>query len=314
MSLAVSAMLRRLERFLPPLGVLPSTVSLVSADEKSLGLGQYRGTDPARFAQPLKGLRVAATVRFVVWDDGLAPTVAEGALSNLTEALLAQKDELRDDGFVELGLRHVAMSEHVGTAGAWRQAAEFQVLYEFHYEAAEAGGLIARMPVAWREGFGAEVISGDVALWDASGAQRLVLTGRGFISAVDALFHLPGAPAAGSVRIVRTFIGATGAPSVSANLASFVDTVAGPAPQRHASVQFATLSSFADEFRATGAELELTDEGAGSLSYVPATLSFTRAIELHTKSDRLIVEFSGTTLEATQRLYLRGVRGTKHST
>jgi hypothetical protein len=317
LSQAIDAMLQRLDDFLPPPGNPPPTVSLVSAEEKPIGLGDWRGTAAADdFYRALKGIRVAATVRFQVWDGGAAPTNAEAAISDLCEQLLAEKDTLEAEGFLKLQLKSVAVSEHITSASAWRQTAEFEVLYEFHFQPNDdAGGLIARMPLGWAQSFGDEVISGDIVLWNEIETPALIMTGMRPVGGLGALHFLPGPPVAGTVTVTRTFQGAAGAPVSFGNLADFLDAVSGPSPaQTHAQVQFAVLTDYLDALGTNGDAIPFVDENGSPRDFFPITFRFAQAIELPSRNDRLEVAFGGTTLGANQILYLRGIRGTTNPT
>ena len=310
LSQAIQAMLQRLEDFLPAPGTPPPMVSLVTAQEKALGLGKRRGIEfRGGFPAILTGLRVASTVRFQLWDNG--PVALEAAMSDLTEQLLAQKDALFQEGFLEVELKSVSLSEHVPSVTAWRQTAEFELLYEFHTEQSDdAGGLIASIPVELRESFGSARVAGDLVVWNSSDTAMLRLNGMRSVEGLAVLAFLPGAVPSGSITVRRTFQGAAGAPALFATFDDFLAAVVGSAPaERHAAVVFASLTDFFTALGAGGEVLQFVDELGAPRSFVPRSRVFDQPLELSSRGDRLEIAFGGTALGADQILYLRGFRG-----
>lgn len=311
LSPAVTAMITRLEQFLPSTGPsFPPSVSLVSAQEKPVGLGQWRQLDErTHFPIAQKGVQVAATTRFQLWND--SPATVEAAVAGLTHDVLAGREILRTDGFLELKLKNVSVVDKPDTA-TWRQTAEFEVVYEFHFTDSDlAGGLIARIPAELRTGFGGMLITGDLAVWHAEAAPALVAKGgKGAVMGLSSLELLPGAAPADPVTITRTFEGAVGLPDAPASFADFLTVVAGPTPvSRHATFVFPTLTGLRTELGAAGDPVEFADELGNPQSYISRSLTFAQPIELSSRFDRLELSFGGAALGAGQLFYIRVIRG-----
>ena len=312
---AVVAMIAHLREFLPPMGAsFPPTVSLVSAQEKQVGLGQWRQLDvSSHFPVSKKGVQVAATTRFQLWD--ASPDAVEAAVAGLTHAVLDGREQLRTDGFLELKLKNVSIVDKPDTA-TWRQTADFDVVYEFHFTDSDmAGGLIARIPAELRTGYGAMLISGDLAVWHFQSAQALVSNGgRGAVTGLSSLESLPGAAPADPVTIRRTFEGAAGQPDAPASFADFLTAVLGPTPvSRHAAFTFPTFTDFQTELGDAGDPVEFADELGISKSYSSRSLTFVQPIELSSRFDRLELSLEGAAIGAGQVFYIRVRRGQKTS-
>ena len=310
LNLAVAAMLQRLQAFLPLTGPPPPSVTIVSLGEESAGLGGWRGLGfQDNFPIALKGVRIRSTVRFQLWNT--QPELAQADAAGLIDQLLSQKDALASEGFLDMRLKDTSFVEHAPVVPAWRQAADFEILYEFHYQDTDgSGGLIARIPAEFRDGFGTDLMSGDVAVWNEEGAETLRLNGSTSVEGLATLSLLPGAVPPGTVTITRTFQGAFGAPVAFGTLADFLNATSGPSPdERHASVEFASLTGFLNEVGAEGDAIEFLDEADVPRDFRPRKRAFTPPIVLKSKVDRLEVAFGGSALAASQILYLRGLRG-----
>jgi hypothetical protein len=315
LSPAVAAMISRLEDFLPAIDPLdpppfPPSVSLVSAEEKQVGLGQWRHLDEENhFPVAHKGIRVAATTRFQLWDQG--PDSVEESANTLTQDVLAEREQLRTDGFLELKLKNVSVAD-APAAGSWRQIVEFEVVFEFRTtDSDEAGGLIARIPAELRPALGSLLITGDLAVWHEDAAAALEVTGgRGAITGLSSLEFLPGGVPVDSVRITRTFDGAAGAPDPAASFAAFLTAVAGPNPaSRHSSFEFASFSAFQTALGSAGDPVEFVNEAGDPQAYTSRSLDFAQPVELSSLSDRFELTFGGAALGAGQVFYIRVLRG-----
>ena len=313
---AVHKLLTKLGEYLPPPpGVdLPApSVSVVRLQEKQLGLGQFRSLDERnQFPVAQKGLRVAATTRFQLW--AITPDAVEQQLRLLIEALLADREALVAEGFLEMSLRDVTVSQLVptGQQPPWRQVADFDLLYEFHVESPDdAGGLIARIPAEFRPGFGSMTITGDVVVWDDASAPALVLTGgNGPITGLSALVFAPGAQVTDSVTVLRTFSRATGPPTTFATLDSLLAAVSGPNPaSTHASFTAASLTEFLNALGPAGAPVPFVDQDGNTRLFPTRFKAFPQPVVLASRDDQLHVTFTGTALSAGQLLYLRALRG-----
>jgi hypothetical protein len=269
---AVSAMLTRLRVFLPMTGPPPPSLSLVSAAEELVGLGGSRGLGTQdNFPVALRGVRVRSTVRFQVWDT--QPDAVEGEVAAMVGQVLAQKDALVVDGFLDLKLSGTSPTGFEAAVPAWRQSAEFDVLYEFQSQDTDgSGGLIARIPAEFRDAFGAEVLSGDITIWNESGAQARLLEGIAAFEGFASLGFLPGALPASPVTVTRTFQGAAGAPVSFATLADFLAATDGASPaNRHATVTLPTLSDFLTALGPVSNISVVTDKGPVPRPPVPPT-------------------------------------------
>jgi hypothetical protein len=313
---AVQKLLTKLREYLPPPGAqLPTpSVSLVRLQEKQLGLGQYRALE-AREHFPLatKGLRLATTARFQLW--AATSDAVEALVRGLIDAVLADRDGLVSEGFLELSLRDVTVSEVIQAGQPWRQIADFDLLYEFHSESTDdAGGLIARIPAELRPGLGSLVITGDVVVWDETGAATLALHGGGgAISGLSALVFAPGTLPTDAVTLLRTFEQAGGAPTTFATLDSFLAAVSGTNPaSTHASFS-AALPDFLNALGPAGAPVPFVDEDGNTRLFPTRFKAFPQPLVLPSRDDRLDVTFAGAALQPNQLLYLRALRGQPHS-
>jgi hypothetical protein len=289
-------------------------VALVSVEEKQVGLGQWSHLDEKNhFPVAQKGVQLAATTRFQLWDDD--PAAVEGVVSDIITAVLAEREQLRTDGFLELKLKNVSVVDQPAS-GSWRQTAEFAVVFEFHFtESDDAGGLIARIPVEMRPEYGAMLITGDLAVWHSEAAAPLTATGRnGAVSGLASLELLPGPAPSGTVRITRTFDGAAGPPVPQATFTAFVDAVKGVSPvSRHTTFEFASLASLQTALGAAGDPVSFVDEAGNPQAYVSRSLQFDEPVELSSHSDRIELSFGGPALGASQVYYIRVLRGQPNS-
>jgi hypothetical protein len=309
---AITAMLGRLNGYLPPPAApAPAhSVALVRVEEKPVGLGN-QSAEERRNSFPItkKGLRLSATARFQIW--GAGPDPVEQQVAAVSHQLLADREDLVSKGFLELKLRDVTLVDHVAAVSSWRQTAEFDMLYEHEFEESDlAGGLIVRIPIELREQFGGMIITGDLAIWDASGAPALVAARRrGTVTGLASLELLPAAPPPGTVTVTRTFDGASGAPAAFAGMAAFTAAITGPAPVRHAEVVFADLNTFLAGLGATGAPAIFVDETNAERPFPSRSFLFPSPLQMPSPADRLEISFSGGALGAGQIVYLRVMRG-----
>ena len=310
---ALSQMLTRLGAFLPPPPTAPIPkpgVSVVRLQEKQIGLGRVHSVEERRFFPTVhKGIRLAGTVRFQVW--GKLPDPLELQVKGLTEAVLAGRETLEAEGFEELNLAGVSTTDHLAAVDAWRQTAEFDVLYEFRREASDsAGGLIARVPVELREEWGRLLVTGDVVLWDGEGTTPLVLAGPASVGGLATLAFLGGTPPTGVVNVTRTREGATGSPAAFPTLDAFLAAVSGSQPaSTHARVAFASPMALIAALAASGETITFVDEAGAPRAFESRARAFDPPIELGSAFDRLEVSFEAPHLEAGQVLYLRASRG-----
>lgn len=317
----VTAMLGRLDDYLPPPAPpLPEpSVSVVSMNERAVGLGNRRGTETrGSFAVvALKGVRLDALIRYQLWAAG--PAQAETVMTNLNSQLLADRDTLWADGFLRLMLEVTPPADYVpAPVDAWRKQANYRVLYEYHYQDTDgAESLIARIPIhsdpevhdsLQRE---TTVVTDEMVRWDDQTAPPLVVRGRFDIGGLSALAFIPGTAPSGAVTLTRTFDGAVGSPTVYLTLATFLAAVAGPdAPERHGQVPFASLGDFLAAFNAAGDPVTLGDWDLDGVpdSYQPRALTLEPAIQLPGAADRLEVTYQATAFDQVAVVYLRATR------
>lgn len=255
---AVAAMLDSLDDYLPPpVASLPEpSMSIVSLQERSTGLGNRRGTE-SRAGFPvvaLLGIRLDGMVRFQL--SASTPSEAEIAANELAARLLADRDSLWSNGFLRLLLKSSAPAEHVSALNAWRKQADYEVLYEHRYQDNDgAESLIARIPIhsdleirnsPERD---TTVVSDEMVRWDNEAAPLLAIRGPFNVGSLSVLAFIPGTAPVGMVTVKRTFDGAAGPLASHLTWPAFLAAVAGPnAPERHAQKTFPSLTDFLAEF------------------------------------------------------------------
>ncbi|HEV7377132.1 MAG TPA: hypothetical protein VGN95_20615 [Pyrinomonadaceae bacterium] len=204
---ALTVMLGALDDFLapvlppggppPPPTTPPSpSLSLVSVTERTVGLGNRRGTDSlGPFAVlALKGVRLEAVVRYQFW--GNNPAEADTMISVLQGQLSAATAQLRAQGFLQIAAETTSLADHVAALDFWRRTADFRVLFEFRYQDADgAESLISRIPIEI-VGFPKPTsVSDDMTRWDDVEAPELSVRRKNSrlsrISALTILAHLP---------------------------------------------------------------------------------------------------------------------------
>jgi hypothetical protein len=323
---AIDRLISLLDPFLnpfrpPPGGLLPDPLLLVvSVAERSVGIGDFRGTQTVGSfgTVELKGVRVDAVVRFLLWASD--PVQAEKEGKDLHEGLLGSRDALRSKGFLRLALEDAPPAEAL--PGLWRKAADYRFLFEFGYE--DTGGaesLIARIPIdsdlEERDSLDRETteVSDELVRWDNLGAPPLVVRGRTRVGRVSSLaFRFqPGSVPAGTVSLLRTFDGATGAPVVFTSLAAFLDAVSGPNPaERQVRATFPSVEEFLAELGPPDNRIvELGDWNDDHTldSYESRSFAIEPPVELAGVPDRLEITFGQAAFDQLAVVYLRATRG-----
>jgi hypothetical protein len=314
LSEALSHMLDTLGSFLPQsIGDLPAPdVTVVRLQERQIGLGRFHGLEERHFFPVVhRGIRIAGTVRFQLWGGPDGPELVSQQVRDLTEAILDERETLDAEGFVELSLASVSTADHVAVIPAWRQTAEFDVLYEFRQETHDlAGGLIARLPTELAEEWGAMLVTADVTIWNSDGTAPLALKGRRSVHGLSTLEFLQSAVPAGAVVVRRTRTGASGPPDDFATLDAFLTAVAGPTPDStHARTTFSSLAVFLAALGAAGDPITFVDEMDQPREFNARGRLFDPPIELGRASDVFDVTFEAPALGADHVLYLRASRG-----
>ncbi len=303
----VAKMLGILAGEIPP-GQAPfePTITAVSVAERPLGVGNRRGNERRGpwGSMALKGLHLEGEVRFQLW--GRNPMEADNAVVKLHQNLLAAGDRLRgaDYRFLRVAATETSLAEHVGELDAWRKAASFRVLYEHQYQNSDGAlSLIARIPIDCDPQRETTVVTGEMVRWDRDGAPALRLRGPGRFGRISALAHLPATPG-GSVTLLRTFDGATGAPAKRANLDRFLKTVSGPEPaRRHVRVRIPDLGTFLAALD-PGDPVTLGD-GDGDRRHDAGARILAPPVILEGSGDRLEISYRGAAFGPAGVLYLR---------
>lgn len=316
----ISTMIDILATYLPPPAPpLPvPTVSVVSATERPLALGNLRGIERrGSFGiVSLKGGRLEAVVSFQLWSG--APGNLDTAINELHGRLMAAKDDLWNQGFLRITADKTSFAEHIESLDNWRKATDYKVLYEFRYQDTDgAESLIARIPIHSDPEFHnspdreTTIVTDEMVRWDNETASALSIRGGLDIKSLTALSFIPGTNPVGTITLTRTYDGATGPPTNFSNLADFLTSVTNPdVPERHAQVTFASLNDFLNEFSAGGDPVTLGDWDQNDIldSYEPFVLAFDRVINLPSAVDRLDVAYENTAFDQTAILYLRASR------
>jgi hypothetical protein len=318
---ATMAMLDLLDDSLPPpITSLPEPgVSLVRLEEKAVGIGNRRGIEtrkPFHVAE-LKGIRLDARVRFQLWATSI--TEVGTAITDLNHRLMAGRDLLWTQGLLRLQLEAVSPADFMDSLNAWRQYADYQILYEYRYQDSDgADSLISRIPIAGdlevrgspeRE---MTVVTDEMVRWDNESAPALAVRGRLDIGSIACLAFVPGTFPTGTVTLTRTFDGATGSPTAHPDLAAFLASVAGDAvPERHGQVRFASLGDFLNAFGGFGDPVSLGDwDMNGALdNYQAKMLAVAPVIHLPNVSDRFEIAFQNAAFDTVAVVYLRIIRG-----
>lgn len=318
----LDAMLLELEKYVltfpvdpnPPVPP-PSSLALVSAIVRSVGLGNRVGTDvrgPFSVAA-LKGLRVESVVRYQHW--AKLPGDADQAIKDLIKLILGDHEKLRGLGFLRVALKNSIASEIVSAINAWRASVEFEVLYEFPFVDSDgADSLIARIPIEIdSEVDESMTITDEMTRWDDESAPPLNLRGRASIGALSVVRYIPGVDPDGTVTLTRTFDGAVNPDPVHPDLASFLGAIARPEdPDRQGQMTFATLTVFLAAFVPAGANFVLGDWDLNNLPdiYQSLALSIDPPIKLPSVADRFEITYETAALNHVAVLYLRATPGT----
>jgi hypothetical protein len=310
---AVQAMLGILSAYLPaPAGPLPDpTISVTNLTERSVGMGNYRGSD-SRGAFPaldLKGIRVDATTRFQLWASG--PAQADAGVTALASHLAGDTGKLWGQGFLKFTLDAAPPAEIIPTLSAWRKHADYRVLFEYAYSETDgADSLIARIPIA----IDGErtLVTDEMARWDDLAAPLLIVRAPITIGSLSLLLFVAGAAPTGSVTVTRTFDGATAPPAVHATLAGFLAAVAGSAPaERNACVVFASFGDFVAAAAPDGAPFAMGDWNLDNIpdKYDPLQIPLGAGIALTQPADRFEVAYQTPALDRVAVMYMRAARG-----
>ncbi len=323
---AVADMFAALGGHLPPAPVsLPApTVTLVSLDERLLGLGNRRGHERigSLATIALKGGRFEAVVRFQLW--GTTTTAVDNLAGDLQTSLAAARETLWSAGFLKLTLKDTGLAENISALSAWRKTVDYQVLYEYHFSDLDgAESLIARIPIHadQEERFSpareTTVVTDHLVRWDEGAAAALEIRGNGRrprrIGGFAILAYLPAPWSGTQVTLARLETDNPAAPTTYPSLVDFLTAITHPsAPDRHAEVVFATLADLLAAFTVAGPTIPLGDwdEDGNPDGYVPATLSFSQPVTLDQGNQLFRVSYQDPAFDTPAVVYLRAeVRG-----
>jgi hypothetical protein len=305
---ALQALMSTLQTYLPaPAPPLPAgSVGVASVADRALSVGNLRGDETRSGIGTvcLKGGRIDALVRFQLW--GQQPGDAEKAIQALAQKVLADRNKLWAQGFLKLALANTPVPENITGMNLWRDSAEFNVLYEYHFQEADGEGLIARIPVHLNSVHDeSTVVTAEMRRWDDQNASTLVLRGRTEVGRISVLDFAPAAKPAGTVTLLRTRDDATSVPGSQASLAAFLSAVTGDNPgQVHAQFVFTSWTNF---LAALTANPELVTLGTDQ--YTPREIAFDPAIKLPGAADRFEIRYEHPAFEQVAVAYLRTQRG-----
>jgi hypothetical protein len=307
---ALQALMTTLQTYLPappPPSPLPAgSVAVASVAERALSVGNLRGdeTRSGIGTVGLKGGRIEALVRFQLWAQ--QPGDAEQAIQTLTQDVLADRDTLWAKGFLKLTLANTLPPENITGTNLWRDTADFNILYEYHFQESDGQGLIARIPVRVNSVYNeSTVVTDEMTRWDDVAAPAIVVRGRTEVGRINVLDFAPGAKPAGTVTLLRTRDDASGPPTAHASLAAFLAAVAGDTPaQPHDQFVFASWMAF---LAALTANPDLITLGADQ--HTPREIVFDAAIQLPGAADRFEIRYQNPAFEQIGVAYLRTQRG-----
>ncbi len=321
LDLVLTTLLGVLQGHIPPAGgsLPPAGVTALSVQERTLGLGNQRGTElrGGFAAVALKGGRLEGTARFELW--GSSPAQVDTRMTQLQGGLLAARDALWNAGFLRLKAAGATSAEHLHPPNAWRRSVDYTFLYEYHYQDRDgAESLLARIPIhsdlEERESLVREtgVVTERMVRWDDLAAPALEFSAnasaRVLVRGLASLATLPTGWTGQPVTLARLRRPVAGAPTVYADLATFVAAVTHPAsPDHHAQVTFPSVAAFLAAFSNAGAPLELGDwdeDGVADL-YEPKTLAFAPPLPLATADDLFRLSYQAAALDAKAVVYLR---------
>ena len=312
----LSQMLSDLDEYRLKVQPLPfSSVSAVSVTERTIGVGNHRGTETrGGFAVIVwKGGRLDAVVRFQLWANQLNDV--DTAIKDLGTSLETDRDILRSKGFLRLDLQTTSLAEFNSTLNAWYQTVDYKVLYEFYAQDTDgADSLITRIPITINSEYGeSTIVTGDMVRWDNQTAPTLVVQKTLNIGSLSALVFIPGTTPSGTVTLRRTD-GSASSPTTYPSLTDFLNAVVGQNPAtRHGQVIFPSLSDFLNAFPppAPNTAVKLGDWNDDKVPdiYESRVLKISPAIELSSTADRFEISYQNAALNQIAVIYLRVLRG-----
>lgn len=295
--------------FPSPPGFPDPLLSFVSVTERSVGIGSRIGNEPigAFGTMALKGVRLEVVLRFLLWANSMGDV--DESIQNLIGTLLADRDDLRAQGVLRLGLNSVGVSE--SSSNQWRQSADFNVLYEEPFiDNDGAESLIAQIPINLDDELNEKmVITDEMVRWDdedENSAPPLVARGPLKIANLSALYHFEiGNEPTGTVTLRRTFDAASGQPSNHADFDAFLAAITDHVnPDPYAEFVFNSPNDFLAEFTEQGDTIELGQD-ITITPYRLLILNIDPPINLPLATDRFEIIYQHTKFDQPAVLYLR---------
>ena len=321
----VSNMLLLLEPYLPaPTSPLTDTsVFSVSVNQRSLGVGNWRGTELRGTAMEvaLKGGRIEGVVRFQVW--GESAHDVDVAIENIHLAIIADANALWAQGFIKITAIETSPAEMFSGPTAWRKTTDYKVLYEYHYRDSDgAESLIASIPIhadpEQRDSPDREtsIVTDELVRWDDREAVTLEIVPLAshslHVSGLASFSYMPLGWNGEQVTVTRLRRDAVVLPTTYPTWAEFLTAVTRAVnPDQHAQVTFATLTDFLAAFTPTGDPVALGDwdEDGVPDQYQPANLIFNPSLKLDSKNDVLQLSYQSPQFDSKAVIYIRtGIR------
>lgn len=317
MTVVLAQLVDTLRPFLPSAvsGLPEPNVTVASVTQRPLAIGNFRGVERrgAFSTAALKGGRLEAVLTFQLWANGSVEV--DTAMDDLQGLLLAGRDELRPAGFLQFEAEGQGLAEFVTGVNAWRKTADFRVLFEYHYYDDDGAlSLITRIPVEFSDEqlagqlLESMVITGRVVRWDDLTTPELLVRGRTTVRSLLILAYVPGPAPSDSVRLQRTYAGASAPPAVFTALADFLTAVGGNDPaETNAEITFSTLADFLAEFsvESTGFALGDLEEDGTIDTYESGSLVFPAPISLTKPDDIFRLSYQADGFGVTSAMYLQ---------
>ena len=321
LNIIMNNVLTTLSGYLSPVAAsLPSsTVSVVSATKKNPAIGNRIGTEK-RGGYPtvaIKGGHLDASIQFQIWD--LTPEDIEIEMNDLHGRLMADKDLLRNQGFITFKAKETATSEHVPSINAWRKTSQFNLLFEYQYQDSDdALSIITRIPVESdlevKDSPEREIstVTNAIQRWDDEDTNALTVVANSDsktkVLGLNILAHIPGGWLGDQIVIDRTNLDTVAVPTIYPTLNDFLDAVTDPSsPDENARITFASTADFIAALTADGAPFDLGDwdEDLVPDEYQAYEQIFQQPIYLPKANDVFRISYQNPPLNSKAVIYLR---------
>lgn len=299
---ALTAMMTTLRTYLPaPAAQVPNpSLGIASLAERTVGVGNWRGTRSGVAPVSLQGGRIDALVRFQLWAQEPGDVIQ--AVQTLSTKLLGDRDKLRGSGFLRLAMQSAAEPDPLPDLTLWRQSADFHVLFEYGYDSSDGQGLIARIPVAIDSGLNDGVtITDEMARWDDAAAEPLIVRGRTSVGRITVVDNVGGTSPTGTVTLLRTRDDTSGPPTAHPTLNAFLAAVSDDTPaEQHSQFTFVSWNAFVAALHPDAEPLVL-----GADTYTMRDLEIEPAIRLPGPFDRFEIRYETAPFNHPATAYLR---------